>query len=140
MAGEPTAFESELRSCVEAILGVPVPTPDYEPGTFLRQWLAERNLGLVPVADAAGFASSTRPSGSSTRTGSENESIAAWAVSRARINWRRFDWRNSLTWADIVLNAPASRPNSSDASTGTVRCNWPDPIDSAAAVIASRQY
>ena len=48
-------FDAELRECVESILGVPPPLPDYDAFTFLAQWLAERNLGLVPIADAHGF-------------------------------------------------------------------------------------
>jgi MOSC domain-containing protein YiiM len=32
-----------------------VPEPEHEPLRFLRQWLAERNLGLVPIANARDF-------------------------------------------------------------------------------------
>jgi MOSC domain-containing protein YiiM len=49
------AFESELRLCLGEILGEPAPDPDTDPLLFFRQWLAERNLGLVPIADAAAF-------------------------------------------------------------------------------------
>jgi hypothetical protein len=48
-------FASELRRCVEIVLGSPPPEPDYEPLVFFRQWLAERNLGLVPIANAGEF-------------------------------------------------------------------------------------
>jgi hypothetical protein len=42
---------------LELILGTrpPDPEPDSDPLLGIRQWLAERNLGLVPVADPAGF-------------------------------------------------------------------------------------
>ena len=48
-------IESELRTCLGELLGEPVPEPDDEPLRFYRQWLAERNLGLVPIADPASF-------------------------------------------------------------------------------------
>jgi len=48
-------FASELRQCLAVVLGSAAPEPDYEPLTFFRQWLAERNLGLVPIANAAEF-------------------------------------------------------------------------------------
>ncbi|HWJ44222.1 MAG TPA: MOSC domain-containing protein [Gaiellaceae bacterium] len=50
-----SAFESELRECLEVVLGSALPEPDYEPFLFFRQWLAERNLGLVPIANAREF-------------------------------------------------------------------------------------
>jgi hypothetical protein len=48
-------FDSELRHCLEIVLGSAPPEPDYEPRIFFRQWLAERNLGLVPIANPGGF-------------------------------------------------------------------------------------
>lgn len=51
-----TAFEQELRTCLEEILSAPVPPPELEAMPFYGQWLAERNLGLVPIAGAASFA------------------------------------------------------------------------------------
>src|SRR4051794_27727374 len=48
-------FASELRQCLGVVLGSAPPEPSYEPLTFFRQWLAERNLGLVPIANAADF-------------------------------------------------------------------------------------
>lgn len=50
-----TRYESQLRECLEIIFGGLLPDPDYEPFLFFKQWLAERNLGLVPIANAAGF-------------------------------------------------------------------------------------
>jgi hypothetical protein len=56
MNAEPT-FANELRDCLGEILGSPTPPvpEDVAPLRFFRQWLAERNLGLVPIADPAGF-------------------------------------------------------------------------------------
>jgi MOSC domain-containing protein YiiM len=50
-------YEAELRDRLELILGTrpPDPEPGSDPLLVTRQWLAERNLGLVPVADPAGF-------------------------------------------------------------------------------------
>ena len=50
-----TLFDSELVDGLEVVLGTRPPEPDYEPQRFLRHWLAERNLGLVPIADADKF-------------------------------------------------------------------------------------
>lgn len=48
-------FEADLLDCVAVLLGSPPPEPDGDALRFLRQWLAERNLGLVPIADAREF-------------------------------------------------------------------------------------
>ena len=47
----------ELRNCLGELLGsgIPEASSDSEPFRFFRQWLAERNLGLVPIADPASF-------------------------------------------------------------------------------------
>jgi hypothetical protein len=50
-----TPYEQELHDCLSVILGDAPPIPEYEAFLFLRQWLAERNLGLVPIANASGF-------------------------------------------------------------------------------------
>jgi hypothetical protein len=52
-----TTFANELRDCLGELLGGPTPPvpEDVAPLRFFRQWLAERNLGLVPIADPAGF-------------------------------------------------------------------------------------
>lgn len=47
-------FAADLRSCLSFILGAEV--PDGDDLRFYGQWLAERNLGLVPIDDAATFA------------------------------------------------------------------------------------
>jgi MOSC domain-containing protein len=49
----------EIRHCLAELLGGPVPEPPDEvedPVRFYAQWLAERNLGLVPIEDAGSFA------------------------------------------------------------------------------------
>ncbi len=50
------SFDRELQECLGLILGAEAPSPEHDSLVFFRQWLAERNLGLVPVADARGFA------------------------------------------------------------------------------------
>src|SRR6185436_10469466 len=48
----------ELSDCLGDLLGTGAPeAPDDsdEPFRFFRQWLAERNLGLVPIADPSSF-------------------------------------------------------------------------------------
>jgi hypothetical protein len=49
------AFVSEFRECLEVVLGTAPPEPDEDGFLFYRQWLAERNLGLVPIANAHEF-------------------------------------------------------------------------------------
>ena len=48
-------FDSDLREGLEVVLGTPVPALADESFLFFEQWLAERNLGLVPVANARNF-------------------------------------------------------------------------------------
>jgi hypothetical protein len=48
-------YEEELRECLTVVLGAAPPVPEYEAFLFFRQWLAERNLGLVPIANARDF-------------------------------------------------------------------------------------
>jgi hypothetical protein len=59
MSDEPveatTRYEEELHECLGLLFGAPLPRPDDPSFVFYRQWLAERNLGLVPIANARGF-------------------------------------------------------------------------------------
>ncbi len=53
-----STLAGELRDCLREMVGGPVPMPpdDLEdPQRFFGQWLAERNLGLVPIEDAGSF-------------------------------------------------------------------------------------
>jgi hypothetical protein len=50
-----STFDSELKLCLGEILAEPLPDPDTEALLFFRQWLAERNLGLVPIAEPMAF-------------------------------------------------------------------------------------
>jgi hypothetical protein len=48
-------FDAELRDALEVVLGIPVPVPTDESPLFLEQWLAQRNLGLAPIASPRDF-------------------------------------------------------------------------------------
>jgi hypothetical protein len=48
-------FDDELRTCLGEMLRAPAPAAEGEPLLFYKQWLAERNLGLVPIDGAAAF-------------------------------------------------------------------------------------
>jgi hypothetical protein len=52
------ALADDLRDCLQELLGDPIPEAagDVEPVRFYAQWLAERNLGLVPIAEPTAFA------------------------------------------------------------------------------------
>jgi hypothetical protein len=51
-----SSFAAEARDCLSEMLRAAVPAAEGEdPMRFFRQWLAERNLGLVPIDDAASF-------------------------------------------------------------------------------------
>ena len=49
------AFDTELPQCIEQIVGAVPPTAGSDALLLVGQWLAEHNLGLVPVDDAASF-------------------------------------------------------------------------------------
>jgi hypothetical protein len=51
------SLAGDLRACLSETLRSPVPAPaeSDDPVRFFRQWLAERNLGLVPIANAEAF-------------------------------------------------------------------------------------
>jgi hypothetical protein len=52
-----SSLASDLRACLTDMLRGPVPeaVDADSPVRFFKQWLAERNLGLVPIADAGAF-------------------------------------------------------------------------------------
>lgn len=52
------ALTEDFGSCLGELLGSPVteaPGASDDPVRFFQQWLAERNLGLVPIAEPASF-------------------------------------------------------------------------------------
>jgi hypothetical protein len=54
-----STFAAEFGVCLSEVLRAPVPElpeDSAEPVRFFSQWLAERNLGLVPISDADSFA------------------------------------------------------------------------------------
>lgn len=50
-----STFDQELRDGLAEILGARPPEPEFDAVLFFRQWLAERNLGLVAIAEPAAF-------------------------------------------------------------------------------------
>jgi len=48
-------YGDELRDCLREILGTVPTSPEADALQFFKQWLAERNLGLVPIDNAATF-------------------------------------------------------------------------------------
>src|SRR2546421_10448837 len=48
-------YAAELRDCLSEMLGTLPPAPEGDALLFFKQWLAERNLGLVPIDNAATF-------------------------------------------------------------------------------------
>jgi hypothetical protein len=50
-----TPYDTGFRDALGLILGVEPPAPEGDGLRFWRQWLAERNLGLVPVAEPRAF-------------------------------------------------------------------------------------
>jgi MOSC domain len=51
-----STFAGDLRACLTEVLRASAPPAEGDdPLRFYRQWLAERNLGLVPIDDAASF-------------------------------------------------------------------------------------
>jgi hypothetical protein len=48
-------YGEELRDCLREILGTLPPPPETDALLFFKQWLAERNLGLVPIDNPATF-------------------------------------------------------------------------------------
>jgi hypothetical protein len=57
MTNPQAALADDLQVCLSELLGIRAPEApsDSEPLRFFRQWLAERNLGLVPIAEPASF-------------------------------------------------------------------------------------
>jgi hypothetical protein len=49
-------YGDELGDCLREILGTQPPVPEGDALLFFKQWLAERNLGLVPIDGVATFA------------------------------------------------------------------------------------
>jgi hypothetical protein len=66
-----STFAGDLRACLTEVLRASAPPAEGDdPLRFYRQWLAERNLGLVPIDDAASFdwRGSGLPGSASTRS------------------------------------------------------------------------
>ena len=105
------SFEAELLDAVERVVGER-PPEDAPVG----QWLAERNLGLVPIADAAGFAWSglwiARAGGHAVvMFGSPSGPLDGGAIGAIDAGW---------VVARLDLDLPADAPYGSEPGTGEV--------------------
>jgi len=120
-------FAAELRDALELILGTrpPDPEPGLDASLVTRQWLAERNLGLVPVAGAAGF---DWPGHwiAKVRTGGEDHAVVMFGSPSGPLH----DRHAALTsggeivagWvaARLDLQLPIDRPYGEPRQAGTV--------------------
>ena len=122
-----STFADAFRACLTEVLRSAVPEPGdaADPIRFFRQWLAERNLGLVPIADAASF---DWPGHWIAVVGSDSGEHAVvmfgspsgvWLdPSNAYGNGARIEDGWMLTPLDVHL--PAGHPYETTTSTGTV--------------------
>jgi hypothetical protein len=112
---------------LELILGTrpPDPEPDSDPLLGIRQWLAERNLGLVPVADPP--ASTGQATGSPACEHAATTTPSSCSVRRpGRCTTRAARWRGTaqsskagcLSRLDVHL--PIDAPYGDARSTGSV--------------------
>jgi hypothetical protein len=118
-------FEDELRDCLAEILGTHPAPPEGDALLFFKQWLAERNLGLVPVAGAASFAWPGRWL-ARVRAGDGDHAVVMFGAPSGPI----FDPAGALSrggtieagWllAPLDLELPTDRPYGSEAGVGSV--------------------
>lgn len=120
-----TGFDGELRACLKVVLGSAPPAPELDALTFFTQWLAERNLGLVPVA-AAGTFSWPGPWIARVRTGEDDHAVVMFGSPSGALH----DPAGALArggtieegWlvARLDLHLPADDPWGSATGTGRV--------------------
>lgn len=121
------SLSSELRACLSEILRGPVPesTATDDPVRFFKQWLAERNLGLVPIADAGAF---DWPGQwiAVVREGEDEHALVMFGSpsgvwldpSNAHHEGKRIEAGWMLTPLDLHL--PTERPYGAESAVGTV--------------------
>ncbi|MCW2963620.1 MAG: sulfurase [Actinomycetia bacterium] len=115
----------ELGDCLREILGTPPPPPEGDVLLFFKQWLAERNLGLVPIDGAATFAWPGRWL-ARVRAADGDHAVVMFGSPSGPI----FDPARALAaggaieagWllAPLDLELPTDKPYGSDAGIGSV--------------------
>jgi MOSC domain-containing protein len=107
-----------FRACLQAIVAEKVPEPEGDELVFFRQWLAERNLGLVPIDDAASF---SWPGYWIGRV--DGDAVLMYGSPSGPVDAPRFAGRPvEAGWlvAMLDLALDARRPYGTAAGTGTV--------------------
>ena len=122
-----STYEQELRECLGEILGQPLPPPDVDALRFYGQWLAERNLGLVPIADPGAFSWPGRWL-ARVRGVDEDHAVVMYGAPSGPL----FDSAGVLAgggaivegWvlARLDLELPTDEPYGCDARAGSVAC------------------
>jgi hypothetical protein len=122
-----SSFASELRACLSDVLQGPVPEPEGadDPVRFFGQWLAERNLGLVPIADAGAFAWPGRWIAAFRDGGDEHALVMFGSPSGVWLDPSHAyeeSTRLEAGWmvAPLDLHLPTTDPYGSAATAGTV--------------------
>ncbi|HET7044165.1 MAG TPA: MOSC domain-containing protein [Gaiellaceae bacterium] len=120
-----SSFERELRDCLGEVLGEDVLPPELDSVRLYGQWLAERNLGLVPIADAATFAWPGHWL-ARVRVAGEDHAVVMYGSPSGAL----FDPAGALSrggavvegWllAPLDLRLPIERPYGSEARAGSV--------------------
>jgi hypothetical protein len=122
-----STYELELGECLGEILGEPLPPPEADALRFYGQWLAERNLGLVPIAQAGAFA---WPGSwlARVRAADEDHAVVMYGAPSGLL----FDPAGALArggsivegWvvARLDLELATEAPYGSDARVGSVAC------------------
>jgi MOSC domain-containing protein len=121
-----SSFDDELRGCLAELLRASVPPAAGDAVTFYGQWLAERNLGLVPILDATAF---SWPGMWLARVRTSDDDVHA-VVMFGSPSGPLFDpaqaFADSATieagWlvAPLDLELPTERPYGDDAGAGSV--------------------
>jgi hypothetical protein len=120
------SFVSEFRACLSEVLRGPVPEPATgdDPMRFFKQWLAERNLGLVAIHDAGSFDWPGQWIGM-FRDGEREHAVVmfgspsgVWLDPGSAYDDQRIDAGWMVTALDLHL--PAERPYGTVSAPGTV--------------------
>jgi hypothetical protein len=119
------SFDGELRECLGLILGAEAPEPEYDALLFFRQWLAERNLGLVPIAKPAEFEWSGHWI-ARVRAGGDDHAVVMFGSPSGALHdptgalARRGTIEGGWLVARLDLRLPTDDPYGSRSTSGTV--------------------